>query len=442
MEQDRELIIRLLQEDMMAYRYFIPYIRSMSEKDLENFLDGNKDYQFGVSRKNLFLSLLAKLENYKFIFFWGHDSNYYPYLKELWKNYICIEDLKQIKNDEIKLTKFLETNNIHYSSWPNYVKDDFKKCMEQTENTIIFTCKKMYQSLKGATKYILGKFKDFINYLDKMGLIDLKGLVEKVHIDIIQKVLLKGTPLGYSTYRLIKSQIITAETESICSTSTIEMIKNNTKELIMSNKFILVESLITVANLVFAIKNWYDIKQIANKVDEYKKNLKDIYENFDRHIKEIDYDKRIKSTEDLIEVFNKILKNVENDLKDLEYLIQKINTSIQECESKKISSGLGIAGSAVLTLGGIGCAIMTGGASVPATLIHIGNAAGNAVAGGIHIKNLVECSKVAKELENILNLTYKKKNEIKGVINDLNDTISKLSKDVYNVQIPKYLSFI
>lgn len=79
---------------------------------------------------------------------------------------------------------------------------------------------------------------------------------------------------------------------------------------------------------------------------------------------------------------------------------------------------------------------------MPATLIHIGNAAGNAVAGGIHIKNLVECSKVAKELENILNLTYKKKNEIKGVINDLNDTISKLSKDVYNVQIPKYLSFI
>ena len=442
MEQDKELIIRLIQEDIMAYRYFIPHIRRMSETDLENFLDGNKYYQFDVPRKNLFSSLVAKMENYKFIFFWGHDNNYYPYLKELWKNYICIEDLKKIKNDEIKLVNFLETNNIHYSSWPNNVKEDFIRCMEQTENTIIFTCKKMYQSLKGATKYILNKFKEFIDYLDKMGLINLKSLVEKVHIDIIKKVLLGGSGIGLSTYRLIKSQIITATAENICSTTTFEIIKNYTKDLIMSKKFIFGESLITVANLVFAIKNWYDIRQIANKINEYKESLNNIYASFDRHINEIDYDKRLNSTEDLLKVFEQILKNVDNDLKDLEHLIKNINNSIKECESKKVSSGLAIAGSALLTLGGIGCAIVTGGTSLPATFIHIGNAAGNAVAGGIHIHNLVECTEVAKELENILKLTYEKKNEIKKVINGLNKTISELSKEVYNVPIPKYVTFI
>ncbi len=83
MEKDRKLITALLQEDILSYRYFIPYIERMSEKELENFLDGNKDYQFDIPRKNLFSSLEAKMENYKFIFFWGYDNNYYPYLKEL-----------------------------------------------------------------------------------------------------------------------------------------------------------------------------------------------------------------------------------------------------------------------------------------------------------------------------------------------------------------------
>ena len=223
MEEDRQLIIRLLQEDIMAYQYFIKDIRRMSEEELENFLEGNKYYSFNISRKNMFNSLLAKMENYKFIFFWGHNNAYYPYLKELWKNYICIEDLKQIKNDDEKLRNFLESNNIHYSFWPVSVKNDFKNCLEQTENTIVYTCKKMYQSLRGATKYILNKFKDFITYLDQMGLINLKSLLEKVHMDMIKKVLLGGSGIGISAYKIISSQILQTTAESICSTTTFEM---------------------------------------------------------------------------------------------------------------------------------------------------------------------------------------------------------------------------
>ena len=79
---------------------------------------------------------------------------------------------------------------------------------------------------------------------------------------------------------------------------------------------------------------------------------------------------------------------------------------------------------------------------MPITLLHIGNAAGNAVAGGFHIHNLVECTEVSKELEKILNLTNKKKNEIKKIISELNKIISELSKEIYNVPIPKYVTFI
>lgn len=442
MEEDRQLIISLLKEDIMAYQYFIPYIERMDEKTLENFLVGNKDYQYNVSRKSIFLSLLAKMENYKFIFFWGHNKEYYLYLKELWNNYICIEDLKQIKNDDEKLGKFMNSNNIHYSDWPIKIKNEFKKCMEQTENTIIYACKKMYQSLKGATKYILNKFKDFINYLDKMGIKCLKGLVEKVHMDAIKKVLLGGSGLSYSSYKVISKDILKETAENICSTTTFEMIKNNAKELIMSNKFLFGESIITIGNIIFAIKNIYDIHTIANKIENYKKKLDTIYKSFIRHINEIDYDKRLQSTQDLQPIFESILEKVQSDLEDLENLITQINYSIADCEKKKISSGIGIAGSALLTIGGIGMAVATGGTSLLATSLHIGNAATNSIAGGIHIYNLVEFCEIAKKLNVIMDEANKKRNDIKNVINELNNTITTISKEYNNIPIPKYLTFV
>jgi hypothetical protein len=442
MEEDRQLIIRLLQEDIMAYQYFIKDIRRMSEEELENFLEGNKYYSFNISRKNMFNSLLAKMENYKFIFFWGHNNAYYPYLKELWKNYICIEDLKQIKNDDEKLRNFLESNNIHYSFWPVSVKNDFKNCLEQTENTIVYTCKKMYQSLRGATKYILNKFKDFITYLDQMGLTNLKSLLVKVHMDMIKKVLLGGSGIGISTYKIISSQILQTTAESICSTTTFEMIKNNAKELFISNKFLLGESIITVGNLIIAIKNFYDIHSLASKIVEYKSRLNIRYQSFQRHISEIDYDRRLTSTEDLQKVFENILQKVHDDLKDLEDLIKQINDGIADCENKKISSGIGIAGSALLTVGGIGMAIATCGTSLVATGIHIGNSAGNAISGAIHIHNLVKSCEIAKKLKKVLNEANKKRNDIKKVINDLNIIIYKLSKEYDNIPLPKYLNYI
>lgn len=442
MEEDRQLIIRLLREDIMAYQYFIKDINRMDGKTLENFLEGNKNYQYNVYRKNIFFSLLAKIENYKFIMLWGYNNEYYPYLKELWTNYICIEDLKQIKNDEEKLRNFLESNNIHYSTWPEKVQKDFKESMERTENTIIYACKKMYQSLKGATKYILNKFKDFIAYLDKMGLINLKSLIEKVHMDIIKKVLLGGSGLGLSAYKVISTEILKTTAEDICSTTTFEIIKNNAKELIMSKKFLFGESLITIGNLIFSINNIYEINAIANKIDEYKDRLDTIFKSFQRHINEIEYDKRLESTEDLQAVFENILKKVQIDLKDLEDLIKQINNRVADCETEKVISGIGIAGSALLTIGEIGLAVATGGSSLLATSMHIGNAAGNAISGGIHIHNLVKCIEIAKKLNKILDEANQKRNDIKKVINELNDAITKISKEYNNIPLPKYLTFI
>lgn len=439
MQNDKDLIIRLLEEDIMAYRMFIPFIRGMDADSLENFLQGNNNYQYNVTRKAMFQSLLAKMENYKFIIFWGYNNEYYPYLKELWKNYICMEDLKQLKDDEEKIKNFLESNKIHYSTWPQKIKDEFKECMKYSENTIIYTCKKMYLSLKGATKYILNKLKDFISYLDNMGLVDIKSLAEKVQIDMIRNVLAGGCPLGYSAYMAISKNILKSTGENLFSSATFQYIKNNAKKLFMSKKFIFAESLITVANLLISIKNFYDIKNIASNITLYKKNLDDINLSFQMHITQIDYNKHLESTEDLQKVFENILKKVQNDLKDLENLINKINNDIIECEKKKQQSKIGIVASSILTGVQIGLGLATFGAS---SAMHFGNAAGNAVSGGFHTYNLLKCSEIMKELNKLLEEANKLKEDIKQKINDLNEAISKLSKEFNDIPIPKYITFI
>lgn len=157
------------------------------------------------------------------------------------------------------------------------------------------------------------------------------------------------------------------------------------------------------------------------------------------HITQIDYNKHLKSTEDLQKVFENILKKVQNDLKDLENLINKINNDIIECEKKKQQSKIGIVASSILTGVQIGLGFATLGAS---SVMHFGNAAGNAVSGGFHTYNLLKCSEIMKELNKLLEEANKLKEDIKQKINDLNEAISKLSKEFNDIPIPKYITFI
>ena len=88
--EDKELIIKLLDKDIMAYKNFITTIRHMSDDEFNNFFSGKKSYEYHVPRKQKFLMLVEKVENYKFILDWGNNEEYYPYLEELWINYISI----------------------------------------------------------------------------------------------------------------------------------------------------------------------------------------------------------------------------------------------------------------------------------------------------------------------------------------------------------------
>lgn len=434
-EENKNLIIRLLEKDICAYKSFIPIIRGMNEQDFENFFNGKKSYSYNVQRKQKFLMLVEKVENYQFILDWGYNPSYYPYLEELWVNYICIEDLKKKKDEEIQ--NFLESNGINYSHWPEYIKSEFKGCIKHTKNTIIYKCKQMYQSLKGIPKYLLDKYNEFLKYLDQIGLKDLRNLAEKVHLDMVGKFLLGGSTVGISTYRWIRNNVIESGVGKLFTKETFSYIYNNLKDIVKTKSFLAVESFITVGNLIFSIYDYYKIKEIAGKAEDFRSRLNEIDKSFQEHITKINYDKVFEYGCDLNKIFKIILDDVMSDLGKLEVLINDINRTIHDCENQKISSGIGIAASAVFAIGGFAAAIITGGASIPATVIHSINSAGNVVSGAIHIKNLVNCTKVAEELNEILKDAQKKRDDIKSIIQKLNIDVSELK--IIEQCIPKYM---
>ena len=65
---------------------------------------------------------------------YDNEENY-QYIKQLWLNYFCIEDInEEIKKNpkEEKLTSFLQYKNINYSKWTEEVKKEIKEAAQET----------------------------------------------------------------------------------------------------------------------------------------------------------------------------------------------------------------------------------------------------------------------------------------------------------------------
>ena len=104
----RNLVYYLLENDINTFKKLIPEIRNMDSKSFQNLFMGNpfkstengNGYNYIVNNKKLFEKLIDKFDNFFIILdSWYLDNKYYSYIKELWINYISIENLikKMIK---------------------------------------------------------------------------------------------------------------------------------------------------------------------------------------------------------------------------------------------------------------------------------------------------------------------------------------------------------
>lgn len=438
--KNKKLISNLLENDVHAYQYFRPFIWNMNDIEFEHFFNGNKNYPFNVPNKYTFIMLMNKIENYRFVLDWGHSERLYPYLEKLWNHFICMQDLKSQKEEDIK--NFLEASNIDYSFWPESIKNEFKKSVQHTIDTKVYKCKKDYEKLKGLPRMMIDQINELIKYLSKnIKFEKMKQLVEKLHLKLIKDFLFKSdTSIGKYVYYSIAREVITPVIEYFTPNS-LSCIFDYVKNFMNSKTtFFFFEIYVTLTDIKCAIDDYHKIKYIADKTQDYRYELNAIVKDFEEHITNFPIDNIYEMDCDVKILLEKILQNIRSDLKKLEELTKKINYDIEVCKMQKKKSGIKIAEHALLAVGTGVAAVLTAGASLPVAIVQGLNAAGNIASGVIHIVNIVECSKIVKELELILKEANAKKEYINQKFNDIKNQISLIEKKTINM-FPKYMYY-
>lgn len=102
----RELVYYLLENDVSLFKKLIRKIKSMDSESFENLFKGvpfkgpkyPDGYDYKFKKTDLFERLIDKFNNFNTILEeWYLDEKYQEYIKELWVNYISIENLKSEK---------------------------------------------------------------------------------------------------------------------------------------------------------------------------------------------------------------------------------------------------------------------------------------------------------------------------------------------------------
>lgn len=158
-------------------------------------------------------------------------------------------------------------------------------------------------------------------------------------------------------------------------------------------------------------------------IEEYKNKLNEIVFAFNAHKEKIDIlpDNSKESLEKIKEVFN--LMN--QDYKELEYLIKEINEKIKNANDHKNKSTLGLIGSGILGIVG-----KAGGMYGISGILNTFAAVG-------HKSTINESQELVKYLMNILEEAINQENKIYHVMDDL---IMKTSK--MNEQFPNFIEYL
>ena len=154
-------------------------------------------------------------------------------------------------------------------------------------------------------------------------------------------------------------------------------------------------------------------------IEEYKNKLNEIVFAFNAHKEKIDIlpDNSKESLEKIKEVFN--LMN--QDYKELEYLIKEINEKIKNANDHKNKSTLGLIGSGILGIVG-----KAGGMFGISGILNTFAAVG-------HKSTINESQKLVKYLMNILEEAINQENKIYHVMDDLIMKTSKMKEQFPNL---------
>ena len=479
----RKIINLLLENDIASYKNWLNEIKSFNSEQIDNLLNGN-EYSYPVSNQKSFQKVIYKFDNFQFFLQeWYKDEKYYSYLIQIWKSNLCIESLDDelLQNDK-SLAEYLESNSIHYSQWPNDVKNDFKSIVKNTDGCIYLEIKDQIDKNPEIKACINGieEVKEKINNIDEISDKNVKENMNNTGTTIIM-TLFAGLMLGasYGTSKLgeylekkkfvkkiyknmIKPNMKKAKKicENLCKKfklktdgikrvfsrkNTFKDIKTNIKNGKLNNlnfgeylstalqtKMVCgIHASLSFINLGWSVYEFCnvcsEIKKIDIKIEDYRNKLKSIRKSFNSHLKEIKLEDDIN---DFIQKANYILINIQKDQKELEDLIVKIKEDIEKLKTNRNKAiGGTILSVALGGIGGVGCAL-TGNALAFTYGI---SAATNAISGILHISDWVKCHKKINDLQKLL---QEAREESEIMRKEIDSLILKIKEK--QLEIPKY----
>ena len=470
----RDLVYDLLKNDIKSFKNLIPEIRNMDSNSFKNLFHGipfkgknheDDGYDYQVQSRKQFEKLIEKFDNFWVVLDnWYLDGKYYKYLKELWINYICIENLR--KKDEISRELILSSNSIDYKNWPKDIKDDFSKVIQVTTNTIIIKKKPKYEKIQSQIQTLMDQLNIFKNsaskepdlreytinnekiidkieaYIKKygkkffgflqnskmsknLGLLSIIPFVSATYFNL-QDNKSENYLSNYKNYNYITDFEYDDEdcneysdyddeddydNENNGENSDNFNLEENSKKILENGAFCTIYVAASFLCLGWSVygfcKTYKDLKKIEEDLEKYEKSLKKIEKNFKDH--KIQIGILPDDPEEAIEIIKGIYNKICKDYNDLEDLIKEIYKSLAEAKNLKEESKLRLACSGIL--GAIG---IVGSVVIPNTYSfwYGVSSISNAVSTIANSASYISSSKKIDELNTILERAKQLRKEI------------------------------
>ena len=419
----------LLLEDAKAFKKFIPDIEKMDNTSFNKLFNGIKDYNYNIKGKPQyqFENLIDKFNNFRFLLTeWYDVPEYQPYLKEVWSNYIVMEDL--IGKDDNIIEEKLKPFGINYKNWPLNAKKTFKSAFNNTKNSYVSEedyKEKAKKLPEFWTSFLtqLSKFAQFCFSQEQNG---LGELINKYKVRLIGD-LLQVTGKNFNILKIATVDLFKGLSNNFSITSVINTLKNNKekygqqlKDCYSSKMSIAMHGFMTLLNVYTTITQYKKIKSLTDKIPIYRERLKDIYSTFSRHnieLKIIENLRNISLREMNIIIDGKV-KDIKNDKNEILKLIAEITEAInksQEIKSEEIGN---LISSIIQTSLGIIGGIVSGGVI---SGIYIASSVVNGICCIGHGININDCIDNINDLNKVLLEAKEKEKEINEKIAELNE---------------------
>jgi len=475
----RDLVYELLNNDTNIFKKLIPEIRAMDSDSFENLFMGTpfkspenpRGYDYKVKNEKPFERLLDKFDNFWVILDeWYFDEKYLEYLKKLWTNYICIQNLQN--KDDKKLELLLNSYEIDYKNWPEDIKSSFKRIINSTKKTRIFHPKKVEEVEEERSEFRvllkkLNKFKETIEAEPEMEIYEnntniiinkLKYFIELVKKNgkkwCCGKTGIFSSILGTSSLFIpfigmsvpIEQNILEDNNYSDDEfdndiDNDIDNDENsdnfNLEELaekaFNSNLFCFAYVALSFLHLGWSAYEFYqsykDLKQINEKIKVYNEKLEKIKKRFNEHKDKIGI--LPNDSKESLKIIEKVLIEISEDYNELKDLINEIHESIKIANEYKNKSTLGLISSGILGICGIAGGILIRN---PNTIWFGIGTASNALSAFGHTITIIESKEIIEDLNDILKRANQQKKEIKDQINNLIKIVLDMEKGL----LPKF----